>query len=68
MAVVALPLSDPVNPAVEIVDPVIPNPLGKSIVPEMYDADTAVSAVNALPLRDPVIPAYTERECNLCIY
>lgn len=43
-AVVALPLKLPVNPPVDIVDPVTVNPLGKVIYPDAADAKLAVVA------------------------
>jgi hypothetical protein len=64
MALVTLPLKLPVIPPVTTNDPVTSNPFGKSMTPEIKDA---VSAEVALPESDPVIPAYTDSECNLCV-
>ena len=59
---VILPLRLPVNPPVAIILPVTARPLGKLIVPEIYED---VAAEVADPDREPVIPAKTESEWNL---
>jgi hypothetical protein len=54
VAVNALPLSDPVNPAVDIVDPVTVNPLVNKIEPLKYDAVTANDAQLDVPMNEPL--------------